>query len=132
MKRRDFLKVVLGGATISLGAEHQRFTTLIPFLSPPENVIPGVATWFATSCRECPAGCGLLLKNRDARVVKVEGNPLHPINQGKTCARGQAFLQGLYDPDRLTRPLRRDNGKLRAASWESAFLTRFVDHVPPR
>jgi len=121
MRRRDFLKgMVLAGTAISFGAETQRFKHLFPFLEPPENVVAGMSTWFATSCRECPAGCGLLVRNRDAHAVKVEGNPLHPISAGKTCARGQAFLQGLYDPDRLTRPQERREGKARDSDWNRA------------
>ncbi len=124
MKRRDFLKgMVIAGTAISLGAESQRFEHLFPFLQPPENVVAGLSTWFATSCRECPAGCGLLVRNRDAHAVKVEGNPLHPINAGKTCPRGQAFVLGLYDPDRVTRPQQRRGGQLRGSDWGSALTT---------
>ena len=58
---------------------------------------------FATVCRECPAGCGMHLLFRDGRVTKAEGNPEHPVNRGGLCPRGQASVQGLYDPDRLRR-----------------------------
>ena len=50
----------------------------------------------------------MLAKNRDGRIIKVEGNPLHPIGGGKLCARGQASLQRLYHPDRYPRPMRPD------------------------
>src|SRR5262249_36441163 len=46
------------------------------------------------------SGCGVLAKNRDGRVIKLEGNPDHPVNAGALCIRGQASLQGLYHPDR--------------------------------
>ncbi len=65
----------------------------------------GKATWYASTCRECPAGCGVLAKNREGRVIKLEGNPEHPINQGKLCMRGQSALQAIYNPDRLKTPL---------------------------
>src|SRR5262249_41907451 len=55
--------------------------------------------------RECPAGCGLVAKNRDGRVIKLEGNPDHPISMGALCIRGQAGLQGLYHPDRFRGPV---------------------------
>ncbi len=77
---------------------------LIGNVSPQKHILPGVATWFATSCRECPAGCGMLIRNREGRAVKAEGNPQHPTNAGALCARGQASLQGLCDPDRITSP----------------------------
>src|SRR5207244_2861719 len=74
---------------------------------PPENQVPGIATYYATTCRECAAGCGLHAKAREGRVVKLEGNPESPINQGRLCSRGQAGLQGLYNPDRVTDPMAR-------------------------
>jgi molybdopterin-containing oxidoreductase family iron-sulfur binding subunit len=63
----------------------------------------------------------MLAKNRDGHVIKVEGNPLHPVNTGKLCARGQASVQGIYNPDRHRGPMMRGrNGKLAAVSWEQA------------
>ena len=63
----------------------------------------------------------MLAKNCDGHVIKVEGNPLHPVNTGKLCARGQASVQGIYNPDRYRGPLARGrNGKLAAVSWEQA------------
>jgi molybdopterin-containing oxidoreductase family iron-sulfur binding subunit len=50
----------------------------------------------------------------------VEGNPEHPVNGGGLCARGQAGVQGLYNPDRLRSPLVRDRGALKPASWDEA------------
>ncbi|HEY3285058.1 MAG TPA: 4Fe-4S dicluster domain-containing protein [Armatimonadota bacterium] len=97
------------------------YEKLIPFVYPPEDLVPGEATWYASSCRECPAGCGVVLRNREARVVKVEGNPLHSISRGRLCARGQAALQGLYDPDRVPGPRRRGPQRAwEAASWDEA------------
>ncbi|MBI2878148.1 MAG: molybdopterin-dependent oxidoreductase, partial [Candidatus Rokubacteria bacterium] len=94
---------------------------ILPYVVPPENLVPGVASWYATVCRECPAGCGLLMRVREGRVVKVEGNPDHPVNRGRLCVRGQASLQGLYDPDRIRRPLRRDpSGALTEIGWDEA------------
>ncbi|MDO8631622.1 MAG: hypothetical protein Q7R41_14140, partial [Phycisphaerales bacterium] len=79
-----------------------------------------MSTWYATSCRECPAGCGMVLRGRESRVVKCEGNPQHPVNRGKLCARGQAALHGLYDPDRIKGPLRRDSDRFVPAKWDDA------------
>ncbi len=122
LNRRDFLKIIgLTGTTAAIGCSSESGRTLVPYIIPPEEIIPGEATWYASICRECPSGCGLLAKNRDGRVIKVEGNPLHPINQGKLCARGQASVQGLYNPDRIRGPLKRSaGGQLEPIPWKEA------------
>jgi anaerobic selenocysteine-containing dehydrogenase/Fe-S-cluster-containing dehydrogenase component len=120
--RRDFLKTLsLTGTAAAMGCSSEPARRLIPFIIPPEDIIPGKATWYATTCRECPAGCGLLAKNMDGHVVKVEGNPLHPLNRGKLCPRGQASIQGIYNPDRFRGPLRRNGeGHFEPVPWEDA------------
>jgi anaerobic selenocysteine-containing dehydrogenase/Fe-S-cluster-containing dehydrogenase component len=120
LRRREFLKWFgLTGTSAILGCSPQAPRRLIPDIAASEDLIPGHATWYATTCRECPAGCGLLAKNRDGRIIKVEGNPLHPTNNGKLCARGQASLHGLYNPDRYKEPLRRNaQGDFGPISWE--------------
>jgi anaerobic selenocysteine-containing dehydrogenase/Fe-S-cluster-containing dehydrogenase component len=123
--RRSFFKIVAssGAAVAAAGcgqdaAEllNQLPQKLIPYVVPPEGIVPGVASYFSTVCRECPAGCGLVAKNRDGRVIKLEGNPDHPVNAGALCIRGQAALQGLYHPDRYRTPLM--GGK--AVTWDEA------------
>ena len=124
MKRREFLKLTgLTGTIVAAGCAEEPTRRLIPYLNPPEDIIPGKATWFATTCRQCPAGCGMLAKNRETRIVKFEGNPAHPINRGKLCARGQAALQDLYSPDRLAHPTLRKDGKDLQVSWQEAAYT---------
>lgn len=118
--RRDFLKLFgVAGTTAALGGCSEPTRYLIPYINPPEDVVPGKASYYATTCRECPAGCGMLAKNRDGRIIKVEGNPAHPVSGGKLCLRGQASLHGLYNPDRYAGPLgRQPSGKLQPISWE--------------
>jgi anaerobic selenocysteine-containing dehydrogenase/Fe-S-cluster-containing dehydrogenase component len=121
LSRRDFLKIagLTGSAALAGCSEPTR--RLIPYVIPPEDLIPGEATWYATTCRECPAGCGMLAKNRDGHIIKVEGNPNHPINHGRLCPRGQASVQGLYNPERFRGPLRRNSlGFLDPITWEEA------------
>ena len=131
--RRQFLKVAgLTGLTAVLNGCTDANRKLIPFVTAPEDIVPGEATWYATTCRECPAGCGMLAKNRDGRIIKVEGNPLHPVNTGKLCARGQASVQGVYNPDRYREPLKKDGkGKFVPISWEEA-EKMVLDAVSPR
>jgi anaerobic selenocysteine-containing dehydrogenase/Fe-S-cluster-containing dehydrogenase component len=106
MNRRTFLKLAgMGSIAFAAGCTAEPEKRLYTLVHAPDDMVPGQARWYASTCRECPAGCGVLAKNREGRVIKVEGNPLHPINQGTLCMRGQAALQGIYNPDRLTQPL---------------------------
>jgi anaerobic selenocysteine-containing dehydrogenase len=106
--RRSFIKLAAtASAAATIPGCQPAARKLIPYVVPDENVIPGVATFYATTCDECPAGCGIIAKVREGRVIKLEGNPASPINQGAICARGQAGLQGLYNPDRLRAPMLR-------------------------
>src|SRR2546426_46802 len=100
MDRRRFLKVLgatSGGAAAlsACGIGPEPTEHLVPYVVPPEEQVPGTATYYATTCRECAAGCGLHAKVREGRVIKLEGNPESPINEGRLCSRGQAALQGL-------------------------------------
>src|SRR6266481_5640143 len=107
--RRSFFKIVAtSGAAVAASGCGQDVNELIgripekliPYVVPPDNIVPGVAAYFSTVCRECPAGCGLVAKNRDGRVIKLEGNPDHPVNPGAPCIRRQAGRQGLYRHER--------------------------------
>ncbi len=122
MDRRTFLQ--LGGLTAAgslfAGCTNER---IIPYLVPPdEGVTPGIANYYASACRSCPAGCGILVRVSEGRAKKIEGNPLHPVNRGKLCARGQAILQELYHPDRVPQPMKltgsRGSGQFAKISWE--------------
>src|SRR5271154_6533591 len=140
MERRNFLKIsVLSGAAATLGACGSPEEQLIRFV-PEEELIPGIATWKPSVCTLCSAGCGLLVRvmQGDAEVVrhgktgiikmglakKLEGNPQHPVNLGKLCARGQAGLQVVYHPDRITHPLKRTgsrgSGEFQEITWDDA------------
>lgn len=79
-----------------------------PYLNQPDGFMDGVPQYFATVCQMCPAGCGLLVRTMGGRALKIEGNPAHPVSQGGSCARGQAALQHLYNPDRLRVPALHD------------------------
>jgi anaerobic selenocysteine-containing dehydrogenase len=80
----------------------------------------GEERWIATSCAQCPAGCGLRVRVVEGRAVRVEGNRENPLNRGGVGPRGLSSLQGLYDPARIRGPMVRDGGKLIEASWDDA------------
>jgi molybdopterin-containing oxidoreductase family iron-sulfur binding subunit len=122
VKRREFLKVLgsTGAAATAVGCSMERVEQLIPYVVSPDHTVPGVSTNYATVCRECSAGCGVIAEVRDGRAIKLEGNPEHPVNRGALCARGQAALQGLYNPDRYRGPMIRRDNRLQPATWEEA------------
>jgi len=75
-----------------------------------------------TACnRDCPDACGIIATVQDGRVIKIQGDPDHPITQGFLCHRTSRFLERQYDPDRLTTPLIRQGGELLPATWDQAF-----------
>jgi len=122
LSRRSFIKLAAtAGAAAAIPGCEPAARNLIPYVVPDENVIPGMPTFYATVCTECPAGCGLVARVREGRVIKLEGNPADPISQGSTCARGQAGLQEVYNPDRLSRPQRRaQGGSFEAVGWDES------------
>ncbi|GAB4419347.1 MAG: hypothetical protein Kow002_06900 [Anaerolineales bacterium] len=121
ISRRDFIKLAgLGAATTAAltgCGPASRVVVREPYTDMPEYTVHGASTYFATTCRECAAGCGLIVRTYQGRAIKTEGNPDNPVNLGKTCARGQATLQGLYNPDRVTGPVKQGGTAL---SWDDA------------
>lgn len=104
--RRDFLKLAgfaFAGAALA-GCEKAPVQHAVPYLVAPDDIIPGRSYNYASTCGGCRAACGLLIKNRDGRPIKLEGNPDHPMSRGGLCAAGQASLLGLYDRQRLQHP----------------------------
>ncbi len=120
IKRRDFLKVlgVTGGAAATgCGGSAEN---LLPYVVHPEEITPGVATWYATTCQGCSAQCGMWVRTREGKAVKLEGNPDHPVSQGGLCARGHASLNHLYNPDRFHAPMIREGDRFREGTWDEA------------
>ena len=140
MNRRNFIALsALSGAVATLESCGSPDHQLIRFI-PDEELVPGIAAWKPSVCTLCPAGCGLLVRvmEGEAEVVrkgqkglvqmglakKLEGNPQHPVNRGKLCARGQAGLQVVYHPDRVRNPLKRSgdrgSGQFQEIGWDQA------------
>jgi anaerobic selenocysteine-containing dehydrogenase/Fe-S-cluster-containing dehydrogenase component len=133
MNRRTFLKIAgMGSISLAAGCSPPE-KTLFSLVQAPDDMVTGKATWYASICRECPAGCGILAKNREGRVIKVEGNPLHPINKGKICMRGQAALQAIYNPDRIKTPLLKEKDTWQPISFSKAqALLKYKTHDAAR
>ncbi len=125
--RRQFLKA--SGATAGVAAVAGAASNLVgrgvaaeaaqPHLQEQieYNIVPSV-------CLLCPSGCGMLAKTTNGRVVKLEGSPMHPINLGALCPKGQGALELIYNPDRVQFPIRRTGerggGQWEAISWDDA------------
>ena len=129
--RREFLKVsglgALGAVVFqACGIPEQEITAQSP-AEMPEDLVSGLEAWYATLCGQCAAGEGIIVRSIEGRAIKIEGNPDHPVNQGKTSARCQAGLQALYNPDRISGPLRlvggRGSGEYEPIDWGTALDT---------
>ncbi len=122
LDRRDFLKAA--GFSVAMvaaaGCSRSPVAEAIPYATAPEEIVPGRAYWMASTCHGCPARCGALVKCRDGRPIKIEGNPDHPLSRGGLCAVGQATVLELYDTQRLAGPM------LHAAASDWAEIDRFV------
>jgi len=126
MERRDFLRVLgWGGASASVAAcgftsVDSGVETVKSYVEPEDFNVPGVGIYYASTCTQCDAQCGVIGRVRDGRVLKLEGNAASVINRGKLCGLGQASVQHHYNPDRLHAPQLRDGGNLKAVSWDDA------------
>jgi anaerobic selenocysteine-containing dehydrogenase len=121
--RRDFLKVLgMGGAAATLSgcgwtSIQDGQETVVSYVTLPDYVIPSIANFFNSTCAQCDAGCNIMMRVREGRALKAEGNPHSPINRGKMCGLGQAGIQSHYNPDRVTSPML----KGQAVTWDKAF-----------
>jgi Fe-S-cluster-containing dehydrogenase component/anaerobic selenocysteine-containing dehydrogenase len=103
--RRSFLKTTgFSFAALMTACSKTPVRKAIPFLIQPEEITPGKSTWYASTSLACESGCGVHVKNRDGRPIKLEGNPNHPMTQGGLCSQCQATLIELYDSTRIFHP----------------------------
>ncbi|MFO7615339.1 MAG: Fe-S-cluster-containing hydrogenase [Bacteroidales bacterium] len=115
--RRDFLKMLgfgIGYAGLLSGCE-MPVRKAIPYLNQPEEIVPGVANYYATTFYDGHDYCSLLVKNREGRPIKIEGNVLSPVTKGGTHARVQASILNLYDMARLKEPMKNNE----ETTWEA-------------
>ena len=111
VSRRTFIKLsALTGAAVVTSRFVGR-SALGSGVAAPETSNDRTITekWINTSCLNCPARCGTQVRVVDGKAVKIIGNPLSQVAEGKNCARAQVGLQVLYDPDRLAGPVKRTN-----------------------
>ena len=102
--RRDFLKYFgFGISAVALAACNKTpVKHAIPYVIKPENITPGIPNWYATTCPD--SGNSILVKTREGRPIKIEGNPDSPLFKGGVSAIEHATLLSLYDNERLQQP----------------------------
>ncbi len=132
LSRRNMLKVMAatgaGGLTFGWKA----------FVDRPAGLARATAlrgeTRIMSVCQACPSGCGIQARVVDGVAVKLEGSPIHPINQGALCPKGQAALEMLYHPDRIPGPLRRVGppGSINPADWEPISWREAITEIAGR
>ncbi len=121
ISRRKFLALVGASAALAAAgcADYPDKGEIIPYNKKPEEVILGKANYYASTATGCAHTCGVLIKTREGRPIKVEGNPDHPVNKGKICLKCQAEILNLYDPERLQSPLQRVGaGSFEKINWK--------------
>jgi len=126
VSRRKFLALISASAAFAAASctNYRDKGEIVPYTKQPEEITVGKANYYASTCTGCSLNCGILIKTREGRPVKVDGNPDHPVNAGKLCVRGQASILDLYDPNRLRAPrARMTNAGFTGSSWEESDRT---------
>ena len=117
--RRDFLKLMgfgLGAATIAASCQIP-VKKAIPYVTKPDEIVPGVANYFASSFVNGGDYCAVLVKTREGRPIKIEGNTLSGVTNGGTSARAQASVLSLYDNHRIQHAGKVKDGQVEKMEW---------------
>jgi menaquinone reductase, molybdopterin-binding-like subunit len=127
LDRRGFLLVAGGaaGGAATGGLTLKGLGRINEALAPPMASYPGEEKIVTSICRACSGGCGLRVRTVGGRVVKIDGNPLYPVNRDGVCPKAQAMLQWLYHPDRVVSPRQRTkpDEKWKSITWPEAMQT---------
>ncbi|MDD5361783.1 MAG: TAT-variant-translocated molybdopterin oxidoreductase [Ignavibacteria bacterium] len=119
LSRRKFLTLLASSAALAATAcsDYRDKGAIVPYNKKPEEVTIGNPNFYASTCTACPNACGILIKTREGRPIKVDGNPDHPVNKGKICASGQANILNLYDPSRVKDAMLKTGAGFTAVDW---------------
>ena len=103
INRRDVMKLMAASAAMAGLSACTKLPTekIVPYVRPPEEIIPGRPLFYATSMHQAGVALGLLVESHMGRPTKIEGNTEHPGSQGGTDVFAQGSILNLYDPDRL-------------------------------
>lgn len=129
--RREFL-AGLAGAGVGLGLGGISHWFPLPPSEQGPAWSPGREEFIPSTCLLCPSHCGIRGRLVDGRLVRIDGNPLHPVSRGGLCPKGRAGIQLLYHPGRLTGPIERvgprGSAEFRRIGWDEA-ITRVADKL---
>ncbi|MBS1496653.1 MAG: TAT-variant-translocated molybdopterin oxidoreductase [Bacteroidetes bacterium] len=121
--RRDFLKYLgFSTAAAALAASCEMpVRKAVPYLHRPDDLIPGVPNYYASTYVNAGDAISVVVKQRDGRPIKIEGNELSTITKGGTSAQAQASVLDLYDPTRLRHPLQKSGSDFKEVTSFDAF-----------
>lgn len=115
LKRRSFLKLMGASLALAGGCTRQPIESIVPYVRQPEQMVPGEPLYFATAMPLSGYGTGILVKSREGRPIKADGNPLHPASGNGSDVWIQACLLDLYNPERAKVPAHRGESSSYAA-----------------
>ncbi|HUX60733.1 MAG TPA: TAT-variant-translocated molybdopterin oxidoreductase [Ignavibacteriaceae bacterium] len=121
VSRRKFLALVSASAALAAAgcSDYNGNGKIIPYNTKPEEITLGKPNYYASTYVDNGLDYGILIKTREGRPIKVDGNPDHPVSKGKTSAKAQSAILGLYDPERLQQPLRKTaSGNFMKSTWQ--------------
>ncbi|GAB4124270.1 MAG: TAT-variant-translocated molybdopterin oxidoreductase [Raineya sp.] len=120
--RRDFLKLMgFGMAAVSLAACEAPVKNAIPYLNKPEDIDPSIPNYYASTYFQDGEYCSILVKTREGRPIKIEGNTLSKLTKGGTSARVQASVLNLYDLARIDSFMKGDK-KIKIAEADAEII----------
>jgi len=121
--RRDFLKYLgFSTAAAAIAASCQTAVNrAVPFLQKPDTIIPGISNSYASTYVNGGDAISVVVKQREGRPIKIEGNELSSLTKGGTNAQAQASVLDLYDTSRLRHPLQRNGSNYKEVSSFEAF-----------
>ena len=123
MKRRDFVKIGTIGSAVVF-QDTKAYSQEIKIDYSDNKILGGKRREIPSACWQCSSRCAIVGYVKDERLLKIEGNSLSLRNEGTVCAKGQAGINQIYNPDRVTYPLKRigerGSGKWEKISWDEA------------
>ena len=129
--RRDMLLLLGASASLAgLAGCRRPVEEIVPYVTAPEDVVPGIPRYFATTMPFRRSAYGVIVESHEGRPTKIEGNPVHPSTLGASSSRVQASILGLYDPDRsqsLTLKGERKTWTEFVAAWEKLASAHTAD-----